>query len=204
MTSILALSSPVSELSISRGECKLTQFYLLWRTLIFPFQIESERQAAHRSCDQKWMCQLLSPNSHDCNHSCFCVPEEIGMFTAFQCSRKETMASEMQTCSHVWKRTGRAQKCAQTCVHTQTKRMSKGASRKCVCRWKMWLKRWNMKPYGSRGQGECVQSRRDGSSLSVPGLSTRMWGWVCPNTSGSGLGEAAHALCAVHSYYRGR
>lgn len=201
---ILALSSPVSELSISRGECKLTQFYLLWRTLIFPFQIESERQAAHRSCDQKWMCQLLSPNSHGCNHSCFCVPEEIGMFTAFQCSRKETMASEMQTCSHVWKCTGRAQKCAQTCVFTLRQRGCQReqaenvfAGRKCDWRGGIWN-------HTEAEDKVCVQSRRDGSSLSVPGLSTRMWGWVCPNTSGSGLGEAAHALCAVHSYYWGR
>lgn len=91
------------------------------------------------------MCQLLSPNSHGCNHSCFCVPEEIGMFTAFQCSRKETMASEMQTCSHVWKCMGRAQKCAQTCVFTLRQRGCQReqaenvfAGRKCDWRGGIW------------------------------------------------------------------
>lgn len=45
-----------------------------------------------------------------------------------------------------------------------------------------------------------VKSRSNGSTLSVPGLSTRMWRWISSKTSGSGLRETADTLCAVYSY----
>lgn len=48
------------------------------------------------------------------------VPEEIGIFTALQSSRKETITSEIQIDSHIHKYMEKAQIRAQTSTFTLT------------------------------------------------------------------------------------
>jgi len=95
--------------------------------------MQTKREASHRSCDQKWMCQLLSPNLHGCNHNCLCVPEEIGIFTAFQCNLRETIKNEIQTCSHIYKYMEKAKICVQTCMFTFVDKQDANRNKRKVC-----------------------------------------------------------------------
>lgn len=79
------------------------------------------------------MRQLLSPNLHGCNHNCLYVPEEIGIFTAFQCSQKETITSEIQTYSHIHKYMGKAQIRAQTCTFTLIDKQDANRNKQKMC-----------------------------------------------------------------------
>lgn len=69
-----------------------------------------------------------------------------------------------------WKST---EVCTDVCSHSD-KEDVKGSKQKMCLQVENVTEEVEYETVWSRGQGECVQSRRDGSSLSVPGLSTRM------------------------------
>lgn len=113
----------------------------------------------------------VTPNLHGCNHNCLYVPEEIGIFTALQSSRKETIISETQIDSHIHKYMEKAQIRAQTSTFTLTDKSDANRNKQNMClQLENGTEEAEYKNIQKQGTGQACKHGSHGNSFSVSGL----------------------------------